>query len=269
MYGYVDTSEMISIKTIYTAFAQRFDINYYFGGEHHDFWEIVVVLEGRLGVTAGSDIFVLGEGQAVIHEPMEFHRLWSEGNSRPKIIIFSFAATGIPRYRSKVFGVSDLKKPSEILTGLRESYEFSGVNAIGVKKGSFPKNQIILKELEIFILEGLSNPPYTPGIEKSQTAKNYAKIIEVMENNINTNLSVGEIAEMCHMSEVNLKKTFSRYSGMGVMAYFNNMKIKTAVKMIENGVSVKETAAALGFSNQNYFSTVFKRIMGSAPVYFK
>ena len=90
-----------------------------------------------------------------------------------------------------------------------------------------------------------------------------------MENNINTNLSVGEIAEMCHMSEVNLKKTFSRYSGMGVMAYFNNMKIKTAVKMIENGVSVKETAAALGFSNQNYFSTVFKRIMGSAPVYFK
>lgn len=35
--------------------------------------------------------------------------------------------------------------------------------------------------------------------------------------------------------------------------------------MLKSGMSVKETAAALGFANQNYFSTVFKRITGSAP----
>lgn len=269
MYGYVDTSDAISIKTIYTAYSGRLEKSHYFAGEQHDFWEMVIVLEGKIGVTAGSDVFELRGGQAVIHEPMEFHRLWSEGDVRPKIIIFSFSASGMPKYRSKVFEIAGLKKTGEILAAIRENYETDGINIVGVKNGAFPENQIALKELEIFVLEVLSNQLHTQGVKKSQTAQNYSKIIEVMEKNIDKGLSVNDIAAMCHMSEINLKKTFSRYSGMGVMAYFNKMKISRARDMIENGVSVKEAATALGFSNQNYFSTVFKRITGNSPVFYK
>ena len=91
----------------------------------------------------------------------------------------------------------------------------------------------------------------------------------VLENNVTKPLSVPEIAKMCNMSEINLKKTFSKYSGMGVIKYFNRLKIAEATEMIKNGMSVAETAAALGFANQNYFSTVFKRITGNSPGFYK
>ena len=56
---------------------------------------------------------------------------------------------------------------------------------------------------------------------------------------------------------------------MGVMAYFNKMKIESAQNLIKNGMTVQETANMLGFSNQNYFSTVFKRITGKSPTFYK
>lgn len=56
---------------------------------------------------------------------------------------------------------------------------------------------------------------------------------------------------------------------MGVIHYFNHLKIMAATEMLKNGLTVKETATALGFANQNYFSTVFKRITWSAPTHYK
>ena len=44
----------------------------------HNFWEIVCVLEGEVGVASANDLYTLSKGQAVIHSPMEFHNIWSE-----------------------------------------------------------------------------------------------------------------------------------------------------------------------------------------------
>ena len=74
---------------------------------------------------------------------------------------------------------------------------------------------------------------------------------------------------MCYMSPVSVKQTFSRYAGMSIMAYFNNLKITAAISMLKSGMTVQEVAQRLGFSSQNYFSTVFKRIRGVSPSTFK
>ena len=74
-----------------------------------------------------------------------------------------------------------------------------------------------------------------------------------------------ELAFLCNMSAINLQKIFSRYAGVGVMEYFNRVKMRKATELLEEGLSVKETALRLGFHDQNYFSTVFKRIIGVAP----
>ena len=267
MFGYIDVEEIFRIKTMYTAFEQTYKSDYEYVGEHHNFWEIVMVMEGELGVTAGNKVFVLKKGQAVIHEPMEFHRLWSEGNSCPKIIIISFGAVCMPKLSDKVFEITDLEVPETILIDIKNVFEMYKINTIGIKdKVGYQK---VIKNLEMFILEIVSRKIKKTSTVKSQTAKNYTNIVNTMERNIDKNLSVAEIAKFCNMSEINLKKTFSRYSGMGVMAYFNQLKVTAATTMIRNGMTIQETANALGFSNQNYFSTVFKRITGNPPSFYK
>lgn len=270
MYPHTDVAEAFRITTLYTAFKETYNPNYVFTGEYHNFWEIVVVLNGELGITAGSDAFTLKKGRAVLHEPMEFHRLRSVGGSSPTVVIFSFAAENMPKYQSKIFEVLDLKEPPHILEDMHEAFDFSDLIYLsGVKENSETRYQLALKSLESFILRLISRQMNTKKFKKSRTAEHYSKIITVMEDNIDKNLSVSDIAELCNMSEINLKKTFSLYAGMGVTAYFNTLKVSTAISMLKNGMTVSETAAALGFANQNYFSTVFRRINGHSPSYYK
>ena len=66
----------------------------------------------------------------------------------------------------------------------------------------------------------------------------YRAIVTLLESSIDKNLSVSEIAEICNMSEINLKKTFSKYSGLGVIKYFNQMKVTAGIEMIKNEKSV-------------------------------
>lgn len=269
MYKSVNVEEIFKIKRMYTAFEFGYDSNYYFDGEYHNFWEIVIVVDGEIGVTAGSDAFVLRKGQAVIHEPMEFHRLWSEGSTNPTILVFSFGAENMPHFSSKIFEIDDVSVPEKILQDMQKTFEIDDFQIEEIDRAYGIEYQTAVKKLEIFILETVSQKLTEEHQVRSKGAENYAFAVKIMERNINKNLSVMDIARMCNMSEVGLKKTFSKYSGMGVMAYFNRLKITNATDMIKGGMSIREVALTLGFSNQNYFSTVFKRITGNPPSYYR
>ena len=253
---------VFQIKKIYTAFSKKCDSRFFFEGESHNFWEIVIVLDGEIGITSGNGIFLLEKGQAIIHAPMEFHRLWSEGGSCPEIIIFSFAALNVPEYSSKLFEVRNMEIPKRVLSEIEAAFVFNGGCVKKIKNSACLDSQIALKELEMFLLQTLSQRSVQKVAKSTGTARNYNVIVTVLENNIDKSLSVADIARMCGMSEINLKKTFSKYAGIGVMQYFNHMKIAEATRLLKRGRSVKEIAALLGFLNQNYFSTVFKRIKG-------
>ena len=219
MYKAIDVSKTFRIKNIYTAFGKRYDSTYYFEGEHHNFWEIVTVVDGEIGVTAGSDVFVLKKGQAIIHEPMEFHRLWSEGSTCPKIIIFSFEAENVPEYSSKIFEVDDVLYPEMVLGMIRRNFGAEEYELTDMVEKQGISYQLAVKKLEMYILDTVSQKVEEHSLIKSKAAENYTAIIKVLENNIDKNLLVSEIAKMCNMSEINLKKTFSKYAGMGVMDY--------------------------------------------------
>ncbi len=263
-----DTKDAFCIHAIITAFQQQLDSNFSFQGEAHDFWELVLVTEGQIGVTAGQNVFSLKKGEAVLHEPMEFHRLWSEGDKEAGIIIFTFRANNLPLPQTQLFQKIDIASATQTLLQLRQSYETHANRLGAVRENCQIKAQIALKQLEGFILEILSQTNTDHG-HKSISAQNYANIVSVLENNLSKNLSVSEIAFLCNMSEINVKQTFSRYAGIGVIQYFNRLKITAAISLLRQGLAVQEVSNRLGFANQNYFSTVCKRITGNPPSYYK
>ena len=53
------------------------------------------------------------------------------------------------------------------------------------------------------------------------------------------------------------------------MKHFRTMKMKRADELLTQGLNVKETAYALGFSDPNYFSAVFKKYTGYSPTHWK
>lgn len=271
MYGKAEIGGNFEITELYTAFRRDYKTGYYFSGEFHDFWEIVIVLSGEIGITAGSRVMRLSRGQCVLHCPSEFHRIWNDNSLHPQIIIFSFSCRNMPEMQSRFFSVSDelLAEAEATLGEIIASFERSGISVVGIKNMDSIDYLAAAKKLELFILHVLSGNSSDIKTAASQTAKNYSAIIRAIEENLDKNIGIAELAEICRMSEVNLKKTFARYGGGGVKAYYNRMRMNKAVALIRSGKSVSETAEILGFSNQNYFSASFKRIVGCSPSDFK
>ena len=63
----------------------------------------------------------------------------------------------------------------------------------------------------------------------------------------------------------NAKRIFARYAKVGLADYYHRAVAQYACERLCEGATVAEVAATLGFSDANYFSVFYKRIMGESP----
>lgn len=83
-------------------------------------------------------------------------------------------------------------------------------------------------------------------------------------------LSVNELSEVFWISRSQLYREFGKGFGMSPSRYITQLRMLRAIQMFRSGErSVSRIAAATGFSNQFYFSKVFKKIIGKSPVDFR
>lgn len=252
------------ITGIYTAFSQTFDSGFRFRGESHDFWELVCVTAGSISIAADSKVFYLKKGQAILHSPMQFHNITALGGGESTIAVFSFSGKNIPQIQNQVFEIGDISRVKTLLELVKQHYSLRRGFSIKQAKESGIAHLVYVKQLELFLLQ-LANNLSRNVAPNSRSIENYSLIVETINKNIDKRLSVTDLAELCNMSEINLQKTFSRYAGVGVIEYFNRAKMRYGAELLSQGLSVKEVALKLGFHDQNYFSTVFKRITGLTP----
>lgn len=96
-----------------------------------------------------------------------------------------------------------------------------------------------------------------------------AKGIEYLEHTSSYELSVAEIANMCHVSETYFRSLFEQYAGVSPHKYKTNRLIRQAREMIQSGeLTIKEISDHLGFNDVGYFSRWFKKNVGVTPSHF-
>ncbi|MBQ4154308.1 MAG: AraC family transcriptional regulator [Clostridia bacterium] len=264
MHRILKITENPKITGVSTAFLQDLGPDFKFRGEAHDFYELVCVTEGAISVAADDKYFTLKKGQAILHPPMQFHNITSMGDKKSSIAVFSFSGENIPNLQDKVLEIGDISKTKSLLELAKKHFVIRYRFSIKEPKSTGISHLLYVKRLELFLLE-LVNNNQEKNEALPQSAENYSFIIKTLNDNIDKRLSIAEIASLCNMSAINLQKTFSKYAGIGIIEYFNQLKMQKAIELLERGMSVKQTALLLGFHDQNYFSTVFKRITGNTP----
>lgn len=271
---YCDCPNLIRINKIHTFFKADFKSDYVFVGERHDYWEMVFVINGSVGVTADSSVYTLGRAQAVIHRPNEFHKIWTESADTPSVIVISFSAEAFPNYDGRIFSL-DLAQLEEIQRLFELSFTcFDRHNIYVAPSGNDTKlivQEFCLRlELLVFsIITKTSDRRDGTLVKGLKSAELYSAAVKLMEENPGAGYCIDDIASSFSISSAYLKKIFIKYSGCGVMQYYNRLKARIACEYLAGGKSVKETADLLGFGDQNYFSTFFKRITGKSPSEFK
>lgn len=93
-----------------------------------------------------------------------------------------------------------------------------------------------------------------------------ALIREHLDRQIYGRLSIPQLAKQVNLSPSQLTRVFKKAFGQTPYDYLLSRKIEAACLLLKNtGMSVKETAYRLHFTDEHYFSNVFRQRMGVPP----
>ena len=258
----------LDLTALHTAFAHSMEPGYSSQSESHNFWEIIVVLEGEATVVTGEAVILLKKNSMVVHPPLEFHRHFNHSQIRNKYAVLSFSADRTPEAKKGTYSLSssEVVEFRAIIQLIREQYVMDKICVLHKKTTARPSiDQEVKSRLEFFLSTVLFNQisPY------NDSDRDYQRIVSYLRDNIHRNLTVPLIAEELEMSVANLKRIFSLYAGIGIMKHFNQLKFQKAVQLLEQGHSVQEVSEMLAFTSQSVFSTAFKKAMGIPPSKFR
>ena len=76
-YKYIRTGfdQVIRVDALITLFYMELSKSFCYGGERHDFWEMVYIDKGEMICTADKNRFLLKSGEMTFHQPNEYHNL--------------------------------------------------------------------------------------------------------------------------------------------------------------------------------------------------
>ncbi|MBE5935581.1 MAG: helix-turn-helix domain-containing protein [Lachnospiraceae bacterium] len=96
------------------------------------------------------------------------------------------------------------------------------------------------------------------------------EILTYIENNYSSKISLGDIADIVHMSEKYFSRFFKENFGVTFVEYVNSVRLeKAAVLLNTTDDSVTEVALQCGYTNISYFIRSFKKSFNVSPHKFK
>lgn len=104
--------------------------------------------------------------------------------------------------------------------------------------------------------------------ESKNTLSHYIKKY-IDDNFANPKLSLEGIASHLSYNKKYISTVFKKETDIGVVEYLNTLRIQNACTLMNQGfTSVGDIAHSSGFSDPQYFSKVFKRMLKMTPIQF-
>lgn len=95
-------------------------------------------------------------------------------------------------------------------------------------------------------------------------------ILKFMEENIERQLTLKDIANYTGYSVSHLSSLFSNSTGHSPMNYFNMLKVKKACELLDTtNLKITQVSCMVGIEDSLYFSRLFRKIIGISPKQYR
>lgn len=96
------------------------------------------------------------------------------------------------------------------------------------------------------------------------------RLVQCINTNYHMPITLSFAAEMLHMSPSYLSVLFQESTGFGFKEYIISVRIKNACLKLQNtDKQIRDIAYSCGFNDSNYFSSMFKKIIGISPMQYR
>lgn len=230
----------------------------------HGHTELLYFIKGGASVYVGGDEFLTADGDLLIVNSNELHR----GDYRKTGVeylcimlpehFFEWPGGGRYIFEKRIRGDEKVEKFFfQIFEAFEEKADGYRYNALGTayELVSYLSRRYAQSIMEVNEYE-----------ERNSRLENFNNVIDYIGKHYAEPLTTPMAADMAHLSECYFCHMFKKHMGVSFTAYLNEVRIQKALALLDNSrLNVTEVAAGVGFNDVNYFSRVFKRIVGISP----
>ncbi len=253
--------KQIDIASFYTYYHHHYDKNQFFNGQRHPFWEVNIVLNGSMTLTCDDLITTLSKGQMFLIRPEQFHSFITL-QDRTEFLVLTFSMDFTAPNAAYTLSDSNMHLVYTMMEEMESRYQD---DAFLQSDANVPQTFKLL--MELLILRAISQDavPCT----KNSYSDIYQTAVQFMKVNIFSPITLNAIARHCGVSCSTLKALFKTHTQLGVMHFFNELKMEKAKEMLASGSSVSAVADELRFSSTAHFSAAFSKYAGVSPLKYK
>ena len=96
------------------------------------------------------------------------------------------------------------------------------------------------------------------------------RVLNYIDLNYSKDISLKTLSSLFNVNAAYLGQLFKNEIGEMFSLYLNNVRIEKAKEMLINTkLNAKEISIQVGYSNENYFYNIFKKLTGKYPTEFK
>lgn len=96
------------------------------------------------------------------------------------------------------------------------------------------------------------------------------KVSKYIHSHLSEQIRLNDVADYVGLSPNYFSSLFKREMGIAFADYVNEIRIKESQFLLETtDYSIVDIAVAVGFNNQNYFTTIFRKHTGTTPKQFR
>lgn len=239
---------------------------------YHDWIEIVYLIHGDLEVQINNKTIELKKNDFVLINPMTIHstRCYNGNTAILLQIPLAFLEEFVPditQYHFQIDGTSkDLRVQTRLdnikrlLEDLWIAYQFQ------VEGYVFRCYSLIFELIYILVHSFSEKMDYSEIKKNNKNIERIRTIIDYVEENYNTPISISEIAGQVGLNEIYFSRFFKQNMGVTFMEYLNMVRLeKIYVDIANTNRSIRDIQEQHGFYNEKVFRRMFKEIYGCAP----
>ena len=115
------------------------------------------------------------------------------------------------------------------------------------------------------VLEDLLNHAFNQLSEPYKVDERISKVIEIIKQRVDDNISVEDLAEEINLSVPRLVQLFKLQTGVPIRRYRQWHRLYTTAVKMGQGYNLTEAAIAAGFSDSAHFTNTFRNMLGMKP----